>query len=366
MKLQQMILGFLLRIEYFFVSKMKIKPRRITFISLEAKRLEGDFQKIEAMLDHHHYDIRLCLLFFKKNLAGQFKYFLNCFKQCYLINTSALVLLNDNNYVVSKFKRSEVKVLQVWHACGAIKKFGMDMDRKYPIKHYDYVLATSNFWKPYYSRAFAVNQDQVLNLGMPRLDDLLDIGQMQRYQNDIFLKYPQLKGKRIVLYAPTFRGNIYDGFHALPLDLEKIVNACDDVVVICKFHPQLGNLTLQTHPRIYYLNQEPLYSLFAVSDCLISDYSSIIFDYMLLNRGILLYVPDHETYAKERGYYVDPKSLTLPLCYHEEDVIDYLKNPYPINYKQLKDQFFDYQDGQNTLRVVTFINQLLHEYATSE
>ena len=51
-------------------------------------------------------------------------------------------------------------MLQVWHACGAVKKFGNEIDRQYEIKNYDYVLSTSDEWKPVYAKAFGVDEHQ--------------------------------------------------------------------------------------------------------------------------------------------------------------------------------------------------------------
>ena len=124
MGVKKIILNLILSIEMFFISFLKIKKNRITFISLETDHLESDFKEIYDHLDHSRYDIKLCLIHYNKNLLGQLLYFINCIKQLYLVNTSSFVLINDNNYVISHFKRKEVKVLQVWHAVGALKKFG--------------------------------------------------------------------------------------------------------------------------------------------------------------------------------------------------------------------------------------------------
>ena len=81
------------------------------------------------------------LTHFEKNILWMnFLYFLNTIKQIFVINTSALGIINDNNYVISNFKRKGVTVLQVWHAAGAIKKFGKVIKREYPIANYDYVI----------------------------------------------------------------------------------------------------------------------------------------------------------------------------------------------------------------------------------
>lgn len=84
--------------------------------------MSGDFKLIDKQLRHENkYDIHYILLKFEKNLWGNFKYFLNCLKQLVEIKKSSLVILNDNNYVISHMKPTNVKVLQVWHACGAVK-----------------------------------------------------------------------------------------------------------------------------------------------------------------------------------------------------------------------------------------------------
>ena len=151
------------------------KKNRITFVSLTQSELSGDFKLIDKQLRHENkYDIHYILLKFEKNLWGDFKYFLNCLKQLVEIKKSSLVILNDNNYVISHMKPTNVKVLQVWHACGAVKKFGNQIKRQYPVRNYDYVLCNAEYWKEPYSQAFGVNTNQVLVTGMPRIDTLLN------------------------------------------------------------------------------------------------------------------------------------------------------------------------------------------------
>lgn len=97
------------------------------------------------------------------------------------------------------------------------KKFGNQIKRQYPVRNYDYVLCNAEYWKEPYSKAFGVDKDQVLVTGMPRVDTLLNADRTDEF----FLKYPQLKGKKLCLYAPTFRGNIIDGFKIQSFDFTK-------------------------------------------------------------------------------------------------------------------------------------------------
>ena len=91
-------------------------------------------------------------------------------------------------------------------------------------------------------------------------------------------------GKKLCLYAPTFRGNIIDGFKIKSFDFEKVESMLsDEYLFLYKFHPLLGDVKV-TSSKAINVNEEDLYTLFTVSDCLISDYSSILFDYSLLNK----------------------------------------------------------------------------------
>lgn len=364
MGIQKIILNIFLKIGSSIMKMLKIKKNRITFISLESNQLTSDFKLIYDQLDQSQYDIRLCLIHYHKDLIGQFFYFLNCIKQLYYVYTSHLIILNNNNYVVSHFKRNGVVVLQLWHACGAIKKFGNAIERKYSISNYDYVLSTSKYWKIPYSQAFGVNQENVLPLGMPRNDELFNEEKKKKYRDVLYKKYPMLKNKKIILYAPTFRGNIYKGFYDIPFDALKIIQALDDdYVILYKYHPLLGNRQLCQHDRIINMNNEDTHQLFCITDYLVSDYSSIVFDYMILQKPLLFFVPDLEDYEKDLGVFVNIRELGCPICQSEKDIINFIQNPLfdKKRLSDLKNIFFDYQDDRSTQRVVDCIEQLIEQ-----
>lgn len=364
MGIQKTILNFILTIESFFLSFLKIKKERITFISLESEKLELDFKKIYDELNQEEFDVRLCLIKYHKDLWGQFLYFINCMKQLYYIYTSRIIILHDNNYVVSHFKREGVVVLQVWHACGAIKKFGNVIDRQYPIANYDYVLATSSYWKEPYSQAFSVKSENVLPIGMPRTDELFNNNWLEEKRKDLYFRYPQLKDKKIILYAPTFRGNIYKGFSAIEFDALKILEQLDSqYVILYKYHPLMGNYQLPDHPRIINMNHEDTHALFSITDYLISDYSSIVFDYMILKKPLIFFTPDLEEYSQSLGVFVNLENLGYPICYSEEEIVSSICQ-YQVSQKQMedmKDLFFTYQDGESTTRVIRFMRGIIHE-----
>ncbi|WP_296876633.1 CDP-glycerol glycerophosphotransferase family protein [Thomasclavelia sp.] len=363
MGIKKVIINIILRISNIFVLRFKIKTNQIAFVSLESSQLESDLKLIyEKLVQNKNYQLKTVLINYnKKSLLNNFLYMLNCIKQIYIINTSKLVLITDNNYVISNFKRPGVTVLQIWHATGAIKKFGNAIKREYPIKNYDYVISNSDYWKEPYHQSFAIASDHVITTGMPRVDHLFD----KQYLNDskvkLIKKYPVLKDKKVILYAPTFRGNLYTGFKTVAFDALKLIEALgDEYVLVYKFHPLLLNTKLASHPRIINLNNEDTHELFALSDLLISDFSSIIFDYSLLNKPMHFFVPDLDDYLDTLGCFVDyQKTMPGAICQSIDELIEAVKanKQYPID--KFAHTFFKYHDGNNTNRVIALIDNLM-------
>lgn len=363
MGLKKIIIYFLLKVLSFFLAFIKIDHKKITFITLESKELKGDFKLIADQLEREKkYKIRYILTKFEKNLKGDFLYLLNCIYQLFAINTSGLVIINDNNYVISNFKGKGVKVFQIWHACGAVKKFGNDIERQYPIDNYDYILSTAPKWKEPYSRSFHVSQDQVLPLGMPRTDALFSEKTLEEYRCGLVEKFPILKGKYIILYAPTFRGNIIKGMRYEALNLNEVIEKLpEDYVIMSRMHPLLGDVELGKHERILNANNEELNELLAVTDCFVSDYSSIIFDFSILERKMVYYAPDLSEYKDTIGLNIDYEKLPGKVCNNMEELISALKDKSfnKEGVKEFKNECFLFQDGKSTERIVCFINEIM-------
>ena len=117
------------------------------------------------------------------------------------------------------------------------------------------------------------------------------------------------------------------------------------------------NLYLDIHP-----DDEKTYELFVVSDALISDFSSIIFDYSILDKPMYFFVPDLKDYMHRLGCFVDyKKEMPGPLCYNEEELTDAIHSNEHYDIKRFKNKFFKYQDGKNVERVIALIEQLIKE-----
>lgn len=360
MGLQKIILSIALRIVDLLTFYVRPQEDRITFVSLQEEKMTGDFKLIYDLLKQEQkYDIHQNLILMKTNsLKAQWNYFLNCLHQLVEYKKSKLVILNDNNFVISTYKPKHCKVLQIWHACGAVKKFGNEIKRRYPIANYDYVICSAPYWKAVYSRSFDVPEDHVLVTGMPRTDLLY-----RTKTDEFYRKYPQCAGKKLCLYAPTFRGNFVDGMKVNSFDIAKVQQALPDWIILYKFHPLLGDVQIDS-PTAINVNNEDLYQLMQVSDCMISDYSSVIFDYSLLDKPWFAYVSDLEEYKQTIGLNVDFTEFPGMVCKNEAEIIDALsdlKSFNPQKNQQFRKKYMFFTDGQNTQRVVFCIDQIMQE-----
>ena len=338
-------------------------PKRITFISLTQDKLSGDMLQIgEALEKQGKYDIRTNLFSYKPGLSGAFHYFCSSLRQVWDLKKSGLVIINDNNFVISTHPIKKAKVLQVWHACGAAKKFGNEIRRQYPVANYDAVLASSDFWKPVYAKSFGVREDQVYPTGLPRNDQLLDSERQARLQAAFRKKHPELAGKRLMLYAPTFRGNIVDGMRLVQFDFEKVMAAVpEDWVLLYKFHPLLKDQVSQA-ARTLDVTHEDLNMLMGISDAMISDYSSVIFDYALLDKPLIAYLPDEKEYAKTIGLNIDYSRFPGPVAHNENELTEAFTQIETVPHEALQDfqqTYIIHNDGKNTERVVKLIEKLL-------
>lgn len=272
------------------------------------------------------------------------------------------VVICDNFLPVSSCKkRKETMVIQLWHACGAFKKFGYDTTDDIPayykgnvFRNYDLVTVSGDSCVAPFTSAMRQPAGVVQALGIPRTDLLLDKIYAAKCRADFLRLYPKAKGRKIVLWAPTFRGNALDpitpGAEAIA-ELQEVLG--DDWLVISKLHPHIKTEIsgLFTVPELS--ADELLFS----ADLLISDYSSIIFDYALLQKPMLFWVPDFADYAEERGFYLDFHSLPGPVITDKQVLADAVRRPDfdPGAVSAFRQNYLTACDGGATQRVLDIL-----------
>lgn len=366
MSISKIILNVALHIVNALTFFVKPQKNRITFISLTSDTLKGDFEQIDTMLKKEgKYDIHYNLIVFKHTLLSEIGYFFNCLKQLVECKKSALVIINDNNYVISNFKMDHLKVLQVWHACGAIKKFGNEIQRQYPIKGYDKILCSAPAWKSIYAKSFGAKEEDIEVTGLPRIDLLLNKDLMEEKAADFYARHPECKNKRLILYAPTFRGNIIDGLELESFDFTQAKDLLKkEDIILYRFHP-----LLKFDPKDYEegmdVSKEDLNMLMYISDVLVSDYSSVLLDYSLLKKPMAAYVPDLKEYENTIGLNIDfENEFPGPLTSSTEELCSVLNenlNPYLDLVEDFQKKYIIYNDGHNTERIVKLIDDMMSD-----
>ena len=295
---------------------IKIIPTRnqIVFISMQSDLPSLDFRLLSQEIKNKQSDIKLIFLCKKMNSSlskkiDYFSYVFNMvgyiFKAMYYLATSKVCVTESYCVPISILKHKKaLKVIQIWHASGAVKKFGYQaLDTKEGKskeiaelmcmhKNYDYVIAPSEITRNIFSEAFNVEKDKILKLGLPRLEYITN----PIYDNSekIYNDYPELRDKKIILYVPTFRKgkNVkLDEIFNYPIDDKKYK-------LIIKLHP-LEDAEVADEYLID--SKYTSFDLIKIADYIITDYSILSIEASVLGKPVFLYLYDLDEYDKNRG-----------------------------------------------------------------
>ena len=338
-----------------------VNENRITFIADSSESFKGNLDYIKREFEKRgNFEYGF---FYKDRLSFQ------AFKN---LATSKYVFLNDNFFPVAFMNfRDETVVTQLWHAPGAFKKFGGSIcdedtrDMLFKIsQNTDYLIVSSKNIEDYYSEAFQIPKDKIRPLGLPRADYYFEDHDVDRLKSEFCSRYGIDCDRKIVLYAPTFR------------DEEKYNNVFN-YLDLDDFNEKLGGeyvLALRLHPKIrdfydgdisakgkyvdcsdYKSEQE----LLLISDVMITDYSSIMIEFAMLDKPIVFFAYDFDSYLNnERGFYFDFKSTVPgPVVSDSGRLVDVILNG-DFDESRMSSFVrtqFDEIDGESSKRVVDFL-----------
>jgi len=278
-------------------------------------------------------------------------------------------------YVVAP--RDGARYVQVWHGCGAFKKFGYSvLDKTFgadqafvdrlPIHtNYDRCLISAARFAPFYAEAFGqpVEKFDATN-GIPRTD--VFFGERRAAaERRVRERYPSIAGRRTILYAPTFRGeSIPKARSPEELDLGAMHAVLgQDHVVLLRQHPFVRSASaIDPALRDFVIDVSDypeINELMLISDVLITDYSSAIYEYALLERPMAFFAPDHAAYEAERGFYFDYQTgVPGPVFEETGDLVAWLRaGSFDLErVARFREESFDVADGRATQR---FIEQVV-------
>src|SRR4051794_11851085 len=290
---------------------------RIVLATARVPTLDGNLAYLHAAIRRRFPEREVVLLLepYSYGFVGKLRYLARLVRGMYHLRTAGLFIV-DNAYLPIHVgpHRPETTVVQVWHAVAALKRFGADTargldepERSFLHHHYDYVVSTAERSRGPWSAAFRTPIERVLPLGTPRTDFFADADAVAAARDRVVARYPALDGRRVILYAPTFRGRGAGKRAAGDLDARAVRGALPaDAVLVLKAHPNLDrSLTDQGGFDVVVDPVDEINDVLTVTDVLITDYSSSIFEYALLRRPLVLLVPDLATYETDPGLYLD-------------------------------------------------------------
>ncbi|MBD8972400.1 MAG: hypothetical protein EGQ63_00975 [Clostridiales bacterium] len=358
------------------VMSVFFKQEYILFVSSRREDLTGNIAYVNEILQEKNAKVLFWLV------PGKRKYmtYRNYWKLAYQIARSKVVVVDDFTPILNEVWAMDHRILiQLWHACGAFKTFGFTRVGKdggpnqtsTNHRYYNYAIVSSDEIRRFYAEGFGIDVKNVKALGVPRTDDFFKESYKSEIRAKLYEQYPQLKDKKVILFAPTFRGNGAGTAH-FPFDKFNVKDVLsklgEEYMIIIKHHPFVA----MKHPvdasvkdRVLDLSTESeINDLLFITDLLITDYSSVIFEASLLNIPMLFYAFDLEDYVVNRDFYYPFKNFVPGKIVRNVDQI--VESIGQEDYEQekvetFKHRFFDQLDGKSSERVADFIMNLLEE-----
>ena len=298
------------------------------------------------------------------------KYGFHMLSQMYHIATSKVVVLDSYCILISILKhKKDLKVIQMWHSMGTMKKFGYQiLDKEegskkelanvmHMHKNYDYVFASSWAYAQELAEGFGCGINKIRIFSLPRVDLLTSKEYRQNITKKITEKYPKILQKKNILYCPTFRKDE----SLLEKEIYKMIEQIDfdKYNLIIKLHP-LSKIEIHNNNVIYDKYFSSMDMLFS-ADYIISDYSCIIYEAAVLKIPLFFFAFDLQEYLNNRGLTLDyKKEVPGVVSSSAKKIIDAIdKNEYDVDLVEQFRKKYVTNIENCTKKIVEFIEKLL-------
>ena len=296
-------------------------------------------------------------------------------KSIYHLSTSKMILIDDYFPFLAAIQfRANVECIQVWHAAGAFKTFGLcDKSilkrRKVALRRFKKVynqfhkiVVGSEEMAAIFLDAFGLPKERLLKTGIPKTDFLFDKEEQENARKFFSEKYPSYNGKKVILYAPTFRDKQLEDFK-IQLDVDKMYQELgSNYILLIKLHPAVKTNTCFTelYPEFVFdfSAYKGINELLVIVDFLITDYSSVPFEFAMFKKPIIFYPYDLQLYKQERG--VIPRYLIRtpgPIAFETDTIIKLITN-HSFDLELVADfasKWNEYSTGQSSKALVHYI-----------
>lgn len=372
---------FLWKISFAFSRLFPVKKNMIFFACVFDEEIPGDFRLLYEEAKKEGFDC-VCLFKFNTNsrvaFLNEWRKLKNDLKFQRLYAAAAVTFLNEYYLPAYANKpRKGTRLVQLWHGCGAFKKFSYSIkdsswgleselfDRYHVHKTYTDIFASSKDIVPIYNEAFSAENGVVKPLGNARTDVYFNSDFVKEQREILQNLIPEAKGKKVILWAPTLRGNdAVNAYTNVNIDFVKMKKEIGkDCIFLIKFHPRVKD-------SFAFSKEEELSSFvfdvtgklsietaLCASDIVVTDYSSLIFEYSLLNRPMVFFADDLDSYENQRSFYF-PYEKLVPgkIAKTGDELIEALKTAESDfdeeKLKKFKNKFMSACDGNSTKRIL--------------
>lgn len=318
------LFGAVMSFFYSFYKKRKTE-NKIAFISRQSETPSLDFRYLinEIKTVYPQYEVVVLCKMIPDSIGGKIKYIGEMFRQMKALATSKVVVLDGYCILASMLNhKPELKIIQLWHALGAFKRFGKSILDKEGGKssetaeafkmhnNYSLIAASGDKCVPHFAEAFGQPEEKFIPIGIPRMDYLTDESETERLKNNVLAKYPILdNGKKNILYVPTFRDTQEDtdALRKAEQELVNRVNYSEYNLIVKRHVVDTNKELIYVDSRMNCTESENFTGMdfMSVADFVVTDYSSVIYEALLKNLPVYIYCFDSDKYIDERGFYID-------------------------------------------------------------
>lgn len=353
------------------VGSKLLRDNNVLFISDVRDEMGGNFECVYNALDKSKWNIDV---FFKDKQLHK-----ETARDAALIarklRSAKYIFLEDvYNYLQFYKLLPGQEIIQLWHAEGAYKKFGFsrkEEDIKISPGHRKYTKAIVSAApiSSCYAEAYGISEDKVIATGIPRTDAFFDEEWKKGVRERFLQAHPEINGRKIIFFAPTYRGTKipmadYD-MSKVPLDRLRELYG-DEYVLVTKMHPAAYNNMKLRGVRLgddkgFWIDVSDVRDvndILPAADLLITDYSSIIFDWLLLDRPVIYYVFDRDEYAGDRGmYFPFDEYVYGAVALNEDELVEAIGRSDMMEEKRdaFRKKFMEACDGHATERVAALL-----------
>lgn len=349
---------------------------RVLFVEMNAPEPSASEQlALRSMRDDYGYDVHFFSL--RVHYVGFYKRAKNYIHLAREVAQSHYVFICEAmNMIACLPLRPETKVIQLWHGCGAFKRFGMSTadkifggDRKAKMRHPDHantslvtVSSPEVVWAYEDAMCFEDKPGIVRPLGVSRTDVFFDQEYLSKLHEEVLEAVPACVGKRVLVYAPTFRGHVKNAEAPDALDIDLLREVLEDEwVLLIKHHPhvkQLPPIPENCREFAFDVTRElTIDQLMVAADVCVSDYSSLVYEFSLFGKPMAFFAYDLQEYDDWRGFYYDYDELTPgPIFADTESLADWIAHVDerfdPEEVQAFRERFMGSCDGHSTERII--------------